>query len=247
MVTLAGAGALLGGIGSLASGLGIGSKGTSRKRERDSARIAYEEALRYAPQEFQQKMDLAKQHGIHPLMMLGVGSPQVVQPSVVSSDRGMDFGSIAQGGVDIARALSGGTQTNMEKLQERLLAAQIEGQEIDNVSRASQIARVNAAGSPPAASNMASAKEKISRMDTPFGRTQGSFPLHKTAYDEEGNAVRFFNEEDLGDNDIAQIAHFLRYTVPDYWHSKVTRPIAPTARRGTDRIGWTKRGKRYFK
>lgn len=197
----------------------FGSKGTSRKRERDSMRIAYEESLIHAPKEFQMKMDLAKQHGIHPLMMLGVGSPQMPSVSHASAG-GSDFGqSLANAGADISRAVASGHQSNLEKLQERLLAAQIEGQEIDNVSRASQIARVNGAGSPPAASNIASQKEKISNMDTPFGRTQGAVPLHKTAYDEEGNAVRMFNEEGLGDNDIAQIAHFLRYTVPDYAHN----------------------------
>lgn len=210
--------ALISSGSSLLGGL-MGSKGVSRKRERDSTRIAYEEALRYAPQEFQQKMDMAKQHGIHPLMMLGVGSPQMPSPSIASAG-GSDMGAaIANAGADISRAVASGHQTNLEKLQERLLAAQIEGQEIDNVSRASQIARVNGAGSPPAASNVASQKETIRAMDTPFGRTQGAFPLHKTAYDEQGNAVRFFNEEDLGDNDIAQIAHFLRYTAPDYAHN----------------------------
>lgn len=96
------------------------------------------------------KMQKAKEHGIHPLMMLGVGSASAPTPHIASS--GSMGPALANAGADISRAVSSGQSSNLERLQERLLSAQIEGQEIDNVSRASQIARTNSAGSPPLAS-----------------------------------------------------------------------------------------------
>lgn len=186
---------------------------------------------------FKTKMQLAKQYGIHPLTMLGVNTTAPTAHSV-SSEPSLGQ-NLAMAGADIARSVGSSHSSNLEKLQERLLSAQIEGQEIDNVSRASQLARVSGAGNPPA-SSMQSAKDLISNMDTPFGRTQGANPLHKTAYDEEGNAIRMFNEEDLGDNDIAQLWHFLRYTAPDHFHN-FGRRTGRNLRREFDRTWWNPR------
>lgn len=201
------AGALIG----KAVDFGLSKLGGGEKRPR------YRDALQaqiYATQnDINTKMDLAKKHGIHPLMMLGVGTPHTPAPHVSSSPSLGE--SLAGAGADISRAIQSGTTSNLEKLQERLLAAQIEGQELDNVSRASQIARTTSAAGTPPATSVAAQKATIASMDTPFGRTQGGFPLHKTAYDESGNAIRMFNEEDLGDNDIAQIMHYFQYSLPD--------------------------------
>lgn len=208
---------------------GLSKLGGGEKRPR------YRDALQaqiYATEnDINTKMKMAKQHGIHPLMMLGAPSASAPTPHIASSS---GFQSLAGAGSDISRAISAGHTTNLEKLQERLLAAQIEGQEIDNVSRASQLARTHAAGSAPHASSLAAQKDAISKMDTPFGRTQGGFPLHKTAYDEQGNAIRLFNEGDLGDNDWAQLVHLLRYSIPDA-AANYTRPMRRAVGRHIER------------
>lgn len=92
-------------------------------------------------------IDGARENGIHPLMALGQ-MPSYSGIAAPSSAPQRDLSSFANAGTDLARAVTAG-QTNLEKLQERLLTAQIEGQEIDNVSRASQVARTNQPGNPP--------------------------------------------------------------------------------------------------
>lgn len=83
------------------------------------------------------RMKSAKSLGIHPLMAIGMptsGTPSV-PVSTPSADNSLE--RFASAGADISRAVVAGA-SNMERLQERLLEAQIEGQEIDNVMRASQ-------------------------------------------------------------------------------------------------------------
>lgn len=170
---------------------------------------------------FNARMELAKQHGIHPLHMMGLPSTSQAAPSVVSSGR--DYSSFAMAGSDIARSLMAG-QSNMERLQERLLEAQIEGQEIDNVSRASQVARTNAMpGSPPSGLMLGERLQSIPHSG--LGISRGVHPLHTVAIDEDGNPVRLFNSEDLGDNDIAQLLHTMRYTLPDVIEGQVVTPV----------------------
>jgi len=165
-----------------------------------------------------QKIETGKKYGIHPLTMLGVQSPYVGQSTMSSS--GPSFGQdLAMQGVDLARSVAAG-QSNMERLQERLITAQIEGQEIDNVSRASMLARANQPGTGP---NGVGLSETISKMNVnKVGYRDDMQPLHTIGYDEAGDPIRFYNEE-LGDNEIAQALHAFRYTIPDYLSNKGNR------------------------
>jgi len=162
---------------------------------------------------FRHTLGAAKEFGIHPLTALGVQTTGSGYST--ASAGGTDYKSMmSDAGADIGRAIAAGG-TNLDKLQERLLLAQIQGQEIDNVSRASMLAtKTNAVGSPPAMPP--GAKAMLNSISTPLGSADGLLPLHTMAYDENGTPIRFFNTNDIGDNYIAQWGHFFRYTMPDY-------------------------------
>lgn len=85
------------------------------------------------------KVEDAKRAGIHPLYALG-SQPASFSPVAVQGGHIADtFDKI---GSNIDRARQAG-QTSLERLQERLLSAQVEGQEIDNAYKASQYSRLN--------------------------------------------------------------------------------------------------------
>lgn len=198
-----------GGLGSLVGGLFGGGK----KRGPDESDLrAF--AMHQTYDHFRNTIGAAKENGIHPLTALGL-SPTSSGYATASSGGGTDYKSmLSDAGADIGRALSAGT-SNAEKLQERLLLAQIQGQEIDNASRASMLARsVAMPGSPPGMPS--GAKAMLNSIPTPIGSADGMIPLHTMGYDENGTPIRFFNTNELGDNELAQAFHTLRYTVPDF-------------------------------
>lgn len=226
----------------IAGGL-LGSKGTSRKRERDSAIIASEVALDHSRKAPSAAVEGFRAAGIHPLFGLTGTSGVTAMPSysTPADSGGPNFAQVGQG---IARAATAFTGRAERAIAEKSAQLGLENQELQNQRLRSEIGLMNQPGRGPGLtsapgmdgqpdSSLARAKQLISQMDTPLGRTQGAFPLHKTAFDEQGNAIRMFNEEDLGDNDIAQIAHLLRYTLPDYAHNfgrKIAKKIRNRSR-----------------
>lgn len=225
-------------LGSLATGAGIFSnvasgignlfgKGDSNAR---ASRLAVEAEQRSIAN--QQHLDLnrlswlvkgAKRAGIHPLHAIGLPATAPASYSASAGGGADNFSRFAAAGADISRALHAGS-SNMERLQERLLETQIQGQEIDNVMRASEVARVNAMpGSPPAGLMLG---EKLQQMPhAGLGLARGVHPLHVTAIDEKGRPIRMFNTQDLGDNEIVQALHALRYTFPDWIDQNISRPV----------------------
>lgn len=212
----------------IAGGL-LGSKGTSRKRERDSAIIASEVALDHSRKAPSAAVEGFRAAGIHPLFGLTGTSGVTAMPSysTPADNGGPNFAQVGQG---IARAATAFAGRAERAIAEKSAQLGIENQELQNQRLRSEITLMNQPGRGPGLtsvpglpgqgdSSLARAKEMISLMDTPYGRKQGAHPLHKSAYDENGNVIRMFNEEDLGDNDLAQIAHFLRYTMPDHLHN----------------------------
>lgn len=174
------------------------------------------------------KIRVGQKFGIHPLTMLGVQSPyQLTGSASTSGGSRMDnLGeAIASAGTDLSRSVKA-PMSNAEKLQERLLLAQIEGQEIDNVSRASMLRRANQPGDPPAGTGL---NERLSKVTPGLGAATGAMPLHRVAFDEEGSPVILYND-DLGDNEMAQAAHFFRYTAPSYIHERFTKPAGKKLR-----------------
>lgn len=215
----------------LAGGL-LGGKGTSRKRERDSAIIASQTALQHSREAPSAAVEGFRKAGIHPLFGMTGASGITSMPSYSTpSESTRDFAAVGQG---IERAASVFTGRAEREIAAKSAALGIENQELQNKLLDTQIRHMNAPGTPPGFtdaafipgqgdSGLARAKAAIAKMDTPYGRVQGSFPLHKTAYDDQGDAIRLFNEEDLGDNDWAQLVHMLRYTIPDSAHNVARR------------------------
>lgn len=92
-VTMAAIGTAAGGVGQLLGGLGIGKKKTD-----NAYNIALQEqsSLRHERDSFNQKMALAKEHGLHPLSVLGVPSSNF-SPAIMSDSGGTDFSAIGSG------------------------------------------------------------------------------------------------------------------------------------------------------
>ena len=84
------------------------------------------------------KVDDAKAAGIHPLAALGSQTASFPPISIDGSGVGS---AIANFGQDISRSVTAAASQG-ERLQQRLLSAQIEGQEIENAYRASQLSRL---------------------------------------------------------------------------------------------------------
>lgn len=213
---------------------GLMGGGVSAKKQLGMLRGQYAEAQRNARQMPSDIVTGMRNAGLHPL----VGFSGGFQPSMATGSIGGEDSRGSQIADGISRAANVYAGRAEREIGAKAAELSLENQELQNEMLRTQILHMKAPGTPPGFSgtkidgqgdsHLAVAKAAIEAMDTPFGRTQGSFPLHKTAYDEDGDAVRFYNEESLGDNDIAQIAHFLRYTMPDYFHNfgrKVGRKI----------------------
>lgn len=124
----------------------------SDKRNADSAAAAsranYEMQKEFAQHGIRWKVEDAKAAGLHPLAALGA---QVSSPSpafVGSVDTNPMGTAIDNMGQNLSRAIAA-KSTPLERLQMRLLNAQVEGQEIENAAKASQMARLHGAGMPP--------------------------------------------------------------------------------------------------
>lgn len=101
-VTIGAIGSALGGAGSILSGLGFGSKKTDQ-----AYNIALQEqsSLRAQKDSFNQKMELAKQHGLHKLSVLGVPMNTFAPALMPESSSGIDFASIGAGASQIANSM----------------------------------------------------------------------------------------------------------------------------------------------
>lgn len=116
---------------------------------RDQASINWNMQREFAQNGIRWRMADAKAAGIHPVAALGM-QPANASPVAVggSYGGGADAAHMASLGSDIGRSVMA-KQTNLERLQERLLSSQIDGQDIDNALRASQLSRTSGSQLPP--------------------------------------------------------------------------------------------------
>jgi hypothetical protein len=113
------------------------------------------------------KVEDAKSAGVSPLYALG--APTTSYQSAVNSDPFPQ--ALADAGNSISRAVQAKTTTG-ERLQERLLNAQIEGQEIENAKKRSEVAlQTGAMSTPPLPSSHYSGEvvPMYSKVRTPYG------------------------------------------------------------------------------
>lgn len=129
-------------VGSVAGGL-IGAK-AQQKANRQNIKLQKE----FAQTGIRWKVEDAKKAGIHPLYALGANTHSFSPVSV--GDGGASH--FAQAGQDIGRAIHA-TRTGGEKLDAYTAASQklgLQRQELENALLASQLAKINQPGTPPA-------------------------------------------------------------------------------------------------
>lgn len=194
-------GSILGGAGQLLGGLGIGKEEPMHPQVQ--AQIQSGVSLDHARQDFNQKMDLAKQHGLHPLSVLGVPTANFSPAIQFGSDQGIDFAALGAGAGQLAagaHALSESDKAPVEErsvtsnLQERLLQAQV--RRAESQADLAQIDVVNARnnlmgqpGNPPGART----SNDISALQSQVARQSG-IPL---SYVGGGNAPVEIKQEVL--------------------------------------------------
>lgn len=114
---------LAGGAGQLLSGLGFGSKKAPAQPtiwEQYNANLWHEQNL------FNTKMELAKQHGIHPLSVLGVNTSNY-SPVLTTGgqDAGVDFNAMGQGASQIARTFVKPPEEAPDPMAARIMEANV--------------------------------------------------------------------------------------------------------------------------
>lgn len=159
----------------------------------------------------------AKKAGIHPVYAVGGGAS--FSPAISVDGGAPSFADkLSSAGQDISRAVGAMADRKERALQLELLNQQVKGQEIDNAFKASQLARLdNPTQSPPPFPRVGAVSE-----ETPVGYAPYAAPLHQVGLDETGRPMRFFNSQDLGDNDWAMLGHTVRYTIPDWVHGRMS-------------------------
>lgn len=139
---------------------GVGDLFTGSSNDASANAYQMSQANADLQREFAQKgirwrVEDAKAAGIHPLVAVGAqthsASPSYVDGTDYNqkskSEKWADFGNT------IDRAI-GATMTEGERLKQRLLLAQIRGQEIENDRKASELATTTQPGNPPAFPSM---------------------------------------------------------------------------------------------
>lgn len=118
------------------------------QKEMAQQNIAQQE--RFAKEGLRWKVADAKAAGLHPLAALGASGSSFSPVGIGDTSLPSQFGDMARGmGQDISRAINA-TRTEdervMAKLQLDMARAQLQGQELDNTIRASQLQKMNAVG-----------------------------------------------------------------------------------------------------
>lgn len=178
-----------------------------KKKKGPSIDDQYAAAAKWGPHIFRKdleaKMKLADIHGIHKLQMLGLPAAALPGVSVPPPDGGQDSGvidALSAAGEGFSRIRAAGAQSTMERLQERLLTAQVEGQEIQNARSASELALATT-GVPPALGKFDdNFYEALSNQQPGIQRVR---PLFARRLTPDGKQVLEFETEDQ-DNELLQ-------------------------------------------
>lgn len=134
-------GSFLGGAGSIAGAFGIGSKGTSRKRELDSLRLQSQASREDIPL----RVEAFRNAGIHPLFGMGA-QPFQPSPSGAGYDAGVDLAALGQG---VGRAASAFTSKEDRAKADLRDGLMLEKMKLENDLLKSQITSVHHSMRPP--------------------------------------------------------------------------------------------------
>lgn len=202
----------------------FGGGGGSASKVNNAIQDQYALARQWGPKifaaDFRNKMELAEKYGINKLTMMG--QPAAAMPGVSVPSGGGQDGGVLDGLSSIGEGFSrirAGAQTTMEKLQERLLTAQIDGQEIENARRASELAVMQQPGNPPSLQTVPdNFYEKLSNTRVGIGAASPLFNLRIT---QDGIPVREFNTNDSDSETLQALSVPLMGM--DYLHGRLRR------------------------
>lgn len=159
-------------IGPLISG-GLGILGGKLSDDASASEAAKNRALQreFAQHGVRWKAEDAKRAGLHPLFAMGAPtmSPAVSMPDVGGVGRGL-----AQMGQDVSRSIAA-TRSREDRLRARMLEAQIEGQELENMGQRLR--------------NRAEAKSQLGAGIPLSQMPVVAEPLGPVKYDSEGNRI----------------------------------------------------------
>ena len=167
---------LISGGSQLLGGL-FGSKSAD---SRNDLALAFAREQMAAQKEFAQqgirwRVDDAKAAGIHPLYALGASTPSFSPATYMPEGPSYGLGqAVADAGQNIGRAIDS-TRTATERLNVRLLESQVEGSEIDNAIRRSQLRILEQGGGTPPGPSTKAGIEIV--------------PIDPVSHDAEGNRV----------------------------------------------------------
>ena len=214
--------------GNLLSGLFGNSGKTSFKNMRSQMDLQKQYQMDAWEQELPARMRAAKSAGIHPLAALGMqGTP--VQTNITPTPS-KDTSWMANMGQDVSRAVGAYMSPDDRRLATAQGALQTEGLALDNEYKRAQIRALSAAGTGAGISGGVLSGSGHPTLNPRLGFDNTTYPLHTVAIDEKGRPIPVYNTNDLGDNEAVQLAHFLRYTAPDYIHQRIGKPTAQVLR-----------------
>lgn len=212
---LAAFGQAAGGISSLAGALGLGGK--QKRGPSFDDMLAFNRRSTFNT--IRSAVQAGKENGIHPLAALGVQSPSLTPVATSGGQRGVDFEGMGQG---IERAATAYMGYQDRKIMEASALLDLENKQLNNDILKSQaigskIALQRQGSTPNGALN-----DYLSKIEQPLGSATGAYPLHRTAFDQFGQGFPVYNDE-LGDNEILQAVHALRYTLPTMIQNSTNR------------------------
>ena len=204
----------------------FGKKGPSLKSLNKQAEVQYNWQRKLNQTALQDRVADANAAGIHPLYAIGgnVNAGGISMPVGDQSD-GDRFSEMGQ---NIERAVTAFATSEERDLMKKSTMLDLERKQLENdVLRdqavGSRMALQEQVGNAPPAPSVSGQKDKYSKMGTPVGYANGVINMHQLAIDDDGDVVRYYNTNGLGDNDIAQTGHYIRYTLPDQIHAGINK------------------------
>lgn len=143
------AGSVAADVGSKLVGKLFGDGGTSRKRERDSARIASEEAIRHSRLAPSAAVEGFRAAGIHPLFGLTGTSGVTAMPSYSTPGESSSGGGFEHTGQAIGRAVASYLSPSERALAAEQTKLSLENQQLQNDMLRTKILHMNSPGTPP--------------------------------------------------------------------------------------------------
>lgn len=217
-------------IGSALSGGGSFLSGLSglfgRKKKKGPSMEEQLAAQSAASLDFQSKLPRVmkaawKEAGIHPVYGMGGASSSFSPSFSVGGDSdGPSVGeSVTQMGQGISRAAEALISTR-ERLQNRMIETQIEGQELENTKKAADLALVTG---PMATPGIPDARYPgQDNMPIGYGDTG---PLYRKAIDHNGRSIDVLNEDVVGDSEVLQALNAMVRTIPQWMANNVIMPM----------------------